>query len=73
MHKSVGFRLGIISILFPKKFFDIIIIRGLKRKYRHFRHFLAGSYFPDLTKMISACHNAQFISSQMYEIHNALK
>ena len=65
--------MGIISILFPKNFFDIIIICGLKRKYRHFRHCLAGSHFPELKKMVSACHNAQFISSQMYEIHNALK
>lgn len=59
MHKSVSCRLGKISNRCENNFFDIIIIRGLKGKFRHFRHCLAGCHFRGFTKKVGNCHNAQ--------------
>ena len=73
MHKSAGCRLGKISNQCENKFFDINIICGLKRKFRHFRHCLAGCHFRGFTKKPGNCHNAQFQSFQMYHMHKTWK
>ena len=71
MHKSVGCCLGKISNRCETDCFDIIIHRSKKRKYRLSRHCLADCWFWKIRISLLYCHYAQFLSSEMYSMHNA--